>query len=136
VFGVRKKKCKDSISPSLDEGEKAQRRAIEPKNSKPKHRGVGFLAQREFGVSFLLTIWIKEKYKIKKREEEETSKCWNREIIDRDSTPKRARTPQTDHAEVIGKQPSLIHVIDHLGEKDTNSQVIHRLQTIHQHERT
>jgi hypothetical protein len=53
--------------------------------------------------------------------------CWNRETIDRYSTPKRARTPQTDHAEVIGKQPSLIHVIDHLGEQVTNSQAIHRL---------
>jgi hypothetical protein len=56
--------------------------------------------------------------------------CWNQETIDRDSTPKRARTPQTDHAEVIGKQPSPIHVIDHLGEQATNSQAIHRLWTL------
>jgi hypothetical protein len=45
-----------------------------------------------------------------------TPGCWNREVIDKDSTPKRARTQQTDHAEVIGKQPSRLHAIDQLGE--------------------
>jgi hypothetical protein len=50
--------------------------------------------------------------------------CWNPNAIDSHLALKR---PRTDHAAMIGKQPSSTHVKDHLGVQDTNCDAIFRL---------